>query len=593
MQCPEVQQSLNYLCDRERLSPAWLYLAIGRHWLTCADCRETWRRLRQLRQLSRQLPQPPVSPSLTERVLAALPEPAPATDPRRRDSGRRQTAVRVARAAVGTGLVVVGLLVFPWNRDQPVGAAVEAAVQGANTWHLKGWKLRDGQRIPWEIWGRRTPFFYREQVGNDVNFDDGTQRVRLIPIGGDRQVALRLSSGEAPSDQWRQWLTMGAGWRNFTVIKEARDQILLHGGLDGGMQGPYSVARDYFRVDKRTWLPLQWEYRLSWSNSKAPEQVIDTLQAEYDVPLPAAVTTLRLPAGVRLIDALATPAAGELPTQNVQRAQGLTVQAEALALDPDGSILVRVRSWLGRMKLGDQGTGTFNNVRTSLRYLTVDTGQPPPPVVETGYRTEDDQAYVPLPEQRLILANGDDLILLAPLEPRPAGAALPRSLTMEFEVTPQVATRAGNTWSTAVLFFQEFTATLILPEQATPIRMDQFLPPGDQHRVRSAPGVKAATVAGNVARARAAAYGIARRYERAIYWQQQALAGVRPFTNDAQLRRLDLAQLHAEAGDRRRAAAMYQEVIRVSRQHPETWNYYAHQAKGGLEYLSRPPRRSR
>ena len=43
----------------------------------------------------------------------------------------------------------------------------------------------------------------------------------------------------------------------------------------------------YFRVDKRTWLPVRWEYRLHWSNSNAPEQVSDTLRAEYDVPVPA------------------------------------------------------------------------------------------------------------------------------------------------------------------------------------------------------------------------------------------------------------------------------------------------------------------
>jgi hypothetical protein len=279
----------------------------------------------------------------------------------------------------------------------------------------------------------------------------------------------------------------------------------------------------------------------------------------------------------------------------VQRAQGLTVQTEALAVAPDGHLLVRVRSWIGNMKLGDQGTGTYHDVGTSHRHLTVDLRQPPPPVVETGYRTEDGRAYVPfsLPRLALMLANGDVLMLLAPLEPRPARAALPRSLTMEFHVTPQVATREGNSWSSSVLFSQEFTATLALPERAAPIRIDEFLPPGHRSRVRYAPGADDSTTGGNIAKARAGAYGIARRYDRAIYWQQQGLAAVRPFTNDAQLRRLDLAQLYVHSGDRKRAAATFREVIRVSREHPETWNYYAYQAKGGLEHLSRNRRGGR
>src|SRR5436853_4902941 len=36
-----------------------------------------------------------------------------------------------------------------------------------------------------------------------------------------------------------------------------------------------------------------------------------------------------------------------------------------------------------------------------------------------------------------------------------------------------------------------------------------------------------------------------------------------------------------EAGDRQHAAQWYRTVIGISRQHPETWNYYAYQAQGG------------
>src|SRR5205085_8914093 len=139
-----------------------------------------------------------------------------------------------------------------------------------------------------------------------------------------------------------------------------------------------------------------------------------------------------------------------------------------------------------------------------------------------------------LPRPSLALASGDVLMLLAPLEPRAAGAALPRSLVMELQITPQVATQEGRTWSSSVLFDQEFTWTLPLPERAAPIRIDDYLPPGHRDRVHYKPGADDSTVAGNIAKARGDMYAIARRYERAIYWQHRALSAVPPFTNTAQ-----------------------------------------------------------
>jgi hypothetical protein len=591
MECQQVREQLNILSDGERLSSGRWYVEVVSHCMGCVGCRAAWRRMKRDRRVSRRLPAVPPPAALRERVLASLP-PAPGMSippvPVRKD---RRTLSLLVRASVAGGLVVALIAFSPWKKDQPLGVAVEAAVQRANTWHLRGWKLQGGRKIPWEIWGRREPFFYREQLGDELNFDDGTQRVRLIPTGvSGQRLALRLASGPAPSDQWSRWLTMGTGWRQLTtVLQETRDQVLLRGGMDGGMQGPYSVASDYFRVHKGTWLPVQWEYRLHWSNSKAPERVIDTLQAEYDVPLPAAVTGLRLPAGVRLADTLGVPTDPSMPTENVQRANGLTVQAQALAMDPDGNILVRVRSWLGNMKLGAAGTGSINDVETNHRYRSVNMLQRPPPTVETGYRTKDGLGYVPFSPPRLFLslANGDVLMLLTPLEPRPAGTSLPRSLVVDLQVTPQVYTQAGS----SVLFDQEFTWTLPLPERAAPIRIDDFLPPGHRGRVRFAPGAADdSTVAGNIAAARAGAYEIARRYERAIYWHRQGLAAVPPFTNNAQIRRLDLANTYAEAGDLPHAAATYREVIRISHEHPKTWNYYAYLAQGGLRGLKHPRR---
>jgi hypothetical protein len=281
-----------------------------------------------------------------------------------------------------------------------------------------------------------------------------------------------------------------------------------------------------------------------------------------------------------MVDTLGKSADPSLPTENVQRAQGLTVQARALAMDPDGNILVRVSSWLGNMKLGAEGTGTWNSVGTDIRYRTY--GQTP----DTAFHTDDGRSYVEFRLPRVwldLLSTGDALKILAPLEPRPRGAQFPRNLTMNLEVVPNVMASGGS----SILFRQEFTLTVSLPEQTAHINIDDFLPPTHRQQMRFAPGSDQSTLAGNIAGARASQYELQGNFLRAIYWHRRGLDLVEPFTNDAQLRRLAIAHTYQEALDLPRAAAMYRAVICISRDHPETWNYYAFQAKGGLDYLAR------
>src|SRR5262249_523492 len=146
------------------------------------------------------------------------------------------------------------------------------------------------------------------------------------------------------------------------------------------------------------------------------------------------------------------------------------------------------------------------------------------------------------PRHWLELANGDVLKLFAPLEPRPKGAPLPRSLTLNLEVGPQIATPRGS----SALFNQEFVWILPLPEPPAPIRIDAYLPPDPPEVVHFAPGADDSTVEGNIASARAHQYELQNDFDRAIYWAKQGLAAVNPFTNDAQIRRLHIAHLYDE-----------------------------------------------
>ena len=89
--------------------------------------------------------------------------------------------------------------------------------------------------------------------------------------------------GPAPSDQWSERLTMGTGWRRLTVLRETRDQLLLRGGIDGGMQGPYSISQDYFRVDATGQLhPIAGATRPPSTAHPNPAQVqLDPQAASY------------------------------------------------------------------------------------------------------------------------------------------------------------------------------------------------------------------------------------------------------------------------------------------------------------------------
>src|SRR5439155_14744520 len=122
---------------------------------------------------------------------------------------------------------------------------------------------------------------------------------------------------------------------------------------DAGMQGPGSVSHDYYYVDRRTWLPLRWEYR---HVRQRGEELVQTLSAEYDRPLPAWIADVRLPGDAQIIDTRLLPTG--VPQDNYTRSgEGITARLMPVKVDSEGNVLAHLRVWLGPVRLGVEQDG--------------------------------------------------------------------------------------------------------------------------------------------------------------------------------------------------------------------------------------------
>jgi len=58
-------------------------------------------------------------------------------------------------------------------------ADVRDAIDRAASWHLDGWRDSANGRRRWSIWGRRNPYFFREDIDGQIMIDDGVKRIEL------------------------------------------------------------------------------------------------------------------------------------------------------------------------------------------------------------------------------------------------------------------------------------------------------------------------------------------------------------------------------------------------------------------------------
>jgi hypothetical protein len=548
-----------------------------------------------LRRLIRAaMPKAAVSDELQERVLRAL-----AAAPERRAAQRRprlapsfrrsgQTVLGltigriprkfipiVARAAVGAVLAAALMTFVPWNSSRTMAAEVAASVQRANTWHLHGWQLHHGRRIPWAIWGRQYPFLYREQTGDRIVFDDGKQRVQMFRSWTDGELfAVRMQSMQAPEDVSWSPLRLAEDWRGVRPCQQTRDTVLFR-FHESSAQGPGAEADRYFTVDKRTWLPTSYEWR---RNANGANRVAETLRAEYNVPLPASVSTLRLPPGIRLVDALGAASKGGRRVEGSQHARGLKAQVLPLTMDAEGTVLLRMRCWLGNVRLGSGSSPIYYGVDLPSWFFRGET-QP------EACQSDGGLSYIKVDLPLLTgLLNGDRLLLFTPLEPVPGGAPLPRTLTLNLSVSPQFMTRvsgASDEFGGSPLFAQDFNWTIALPVEVNRIDIDDYLPPGHRQRIiaEDVP-LKAAAAA-----ARADRYTREGNLQREVHWLEEAIAASKSGSSFAQFRRLDLAEKYRETQNPERAAQVLREVIDESKRHPDMAEYYRSRAEEALRSL--------
>jgi hypothetical protein len=454
---------------REPLNPAQT-LELDRHLERCAACRaeraavtEITARLAQARPTAAAVPiRVPELNRLVER---------PAFD----RLGANKMTLRLVTGLTATAILSIGLLTLP-SRRTPSMAAVRARLQQVHTWHLHGWKLVNGKQIPWEVWGRTRPFFYREQLGNEVTYDDGVQRLYLLPAdpAAMQEKGMLFRTPSQPDRTDNALIGFTSSFKDWPKergpVRQVADSVVF------SEQDPNTASVDHrtneYTVSKSTWLPTSFDQYLATPQQKV---LTEHLDVEYDAAELTEVTVPPQPGNSISMDA-AQALDPEMPTENVESANGVTAQLTPLAMDRSGVVLARVRAWMGRQQI--KGHGFILQVApmsTPQRYTL-------------GYAADDNyrQPYLFAGDSALLMMatnilESDRLILLAPLHPYRPGQALPHQLDVKLTVAP-CATGYRSGPDNAVLGQQIVLAsaklewTLPLPNQIQPINLDPYLP---------------------------------------------------------------------------------------------------------------------
>jgi hypothetical protein len=449
------------------------------------------------------------------------------------------------------------------------------AIARVNTWHLSGWKLDpNGVRTPWEVWGRRKPFLYREQIGTQVLLDDGQARLHLLPAGHDRQLAVRTRSLQSLDDARWTRLTVGTEWKDAEPFRAEAQQVVYQ-WTDSGMQGPGSVGHDYFFVDRATWLPTRWEYR---EGRGEKETTVSSLDVEYDVPIPDGMDSARPPAGAQVVDALAAPDK-PLPVRNTEQAGGVTAQATPIKLDPNGNVLVQLRAWLGTAAMGQGSLAFYSGLPIWAR--TVDGQRHQWAITDNRGRP-----YVLMQSVQIggmqpdLLPDGSRYLWFAPLEPLRPGEPLPEALTLNITVTPFVMLEGGS----HNLMHQDLRWIITLSTPGGEVRMADFAAALAHSNVRVQEEVP---VAATLAATRSQAYECQSDYPNAIRWMRLAVLACRPDSNQGQSYRLNLAAQYRRSKNHFRSNATLREVIATKVRYPKTWGFYAETARQMLQMSPR------
>lgn len=542
---------------------------------------------RRLRDLSAKLPDVSLPPDLRASILDRLPDCAPEWLP----SEQKERALRNAGAAA---VVLVLLGIFAWLftplvislMTDPAAEAIEA-IKDANTWHIYGWEIQNKKKVVWEVWGRRKPFFYYEHLGDKIVYDDGRQRVQIIPPSAyqPRGVVVKTVSQPGETNQgWDLSEMMGVLPAHLKPIRKTQNDLVYQtfdsGGdfLGTGLFGAGVVTHNLCFVNRRNRDLDRLQEWMSMFDRK-PLTLVQNVSVALNKPIPTGIAAPVAPAGYTVLDATAPLTSPDLPKENAQTANGLTAQVTPVAMDRAGDILLLVCGWFGNTRL--TSTVPIQFAASSPQSASTLPRGPWP------YHDSSNRNYVlvwwPNPDVRG--RDGDVYLLFAPASPIQPGQSPPQKLTVSFSVSAMVY---------YPVLSQDMTWTIPLPVPASHLDFDRYYGQIDPDWRKHWIGHTQATFTAGIDDARAEYWGWqAGPYRtnqaallQGIKWRKKSVADSVPASNEAQFYRLQLGNDYDYLREYDDARAIYQQVIDVSRRYPQTWSYYRVQAEESLRFIA-------
>ncbi|MGC4045017.1 MAG: hypothetical protein QM758_14600 [Armatimonas sp.] len=319
--------------------------------------------------------------------------------------------------------------------------------------------------MKWEIWGRRTPFFYREQIGDDILLDNGKKRAHFVPptpaksifgrLKGFALIQRSLGANTATLSDARAGFMAGIGsdptrWRTDGIEDNQR---VLTSTMTYMMRTKY--LRETTQLFLSPWKSLPQRYRVVQVETTThykpigKEEVRAELDAKYDVAIPTGLDTFPAPtAETPVYDMTATCIAPEAQGENVTQSNGLTVTATAKIRDSEGCLLVNLAYWLGDTKLVAQ-TGDGFGVDLSI------------PQGATLGVDNLGRHYTKLHR----IYYDQTQLYLCPEEPYKPGEPHPTHITLTLPIQLSKYERMGTSGQSAKLLAEDMTMRVALPTQ--------------------------------------------------------------------------------------------------------------------------------
>lgn len=510
-------------------------LPLTLHLLNCADCRAYRRSIARMNHIVRKTPHP-IPPSLMN-----LPDSSPLTP---QGAERRSLMIRtlLGGTAIATA-TALGLFVGPrLNPAASFAADVKAAIAQANTWHFSGWRLVEGKQVRWEIWGRRAPFFYREQFGDNLLITDDKEQLRLVPPGDHRPKGLALTMASDPNRkaaalvQTPESFIAGIGGDFIGSLKPVGRQkyaAFLQSPVRKTVGLKQMDEQGTLTVDMRTKLPIYYQLKRAVHQGNRNENMPPDpsaplestwtqaeLTAEYNVPIPENVTKASAPDTFAKVNLLRPASGPSVPTTGTGSGNGITVHANVISQDSDGNLHIRFEGWFGQQKhynglpiqlfVQDQGIVRISGKGTEK--------------MVPGLQDDQGNIYVPLSNPVGQINSVNPEWYLTPLEPLQPGQPRPKNLKAEtyvsatwYEYLPEVRTGTAHDLASA-----GFTLTIPLPETVAPTDFETRPVP---HGIQLGDGRSTLALATALARVQAYRAGLVGndKQERLAYWTQVAL----------------------------------------------------------------------